>query len=407
MRTQRTSAAERAAGPAALAGVRVIDFGRYIAGPWCGALLADLGADVIRVERPDGAEDRPVQPVTPDGVGAMYLQCNRNKRSLTLDPATPQGREVVARLVAGADVVIANLPPDTLHHLGLDYETLRAIKADIILTTVNAFGSGGEWSRKVGFDGLAQAASGNLYLSGPEGQPSRAFVPYVDFSTATLAALATVAALRHRDLTGEGQLIEGALLRTALTWNSGALIEQDLLGIDRVSTHNRGQTSGPADTFACKDGWVMCLVIGAYQFDRWAKMVGHPELVTDDRFLTDEARGDNGSALSAVMAGWCAVRTVAECLAEMEQHKVPGGPVLSPRQVLAEPHVGQIGVFERHPHPGVDGGVPLARFPVELSATPGVIRHPAPTLGEHSDEVLTSLGYSEAEIAALRRSGAV
>ncbi len=392
---------------AALDGVRVIDFGRYIAGPWCGAILGDLGADVIRVERPEGAEDRPVQPVTPDGVGAMFLQCNRNKRSLTLEPGSEQGREVVARLVSGADVVIANLPPDTLVHLGLDYDTLRAIKADIILTTVNAWGSGGEWSRKVGFDGLAQSASGNLYLSGPAGQPSRAFVPYVDFSTATLAALATLAAVRRRDLTGEGQFIEGALLRTALTWNSGALIEQDLLGIDRVSTHNRGQTSGPGDTFACKDGWVMTLVIGAYQFDRWAKMVGHPELVHDDRFLTDELRGDNGAALSAVMAGWCAVRTVAEALAEMEEHKVPGGPVLSPRQALAEPHIQQIGVFERTEHPGVAEGVPLARFPVELSATPGTIRRTAPPLGAHTDEVLAELGYDAAAVAQLRRAGTV
>ena len=172
-----------------LAGTRVIDFGRYIAGPYCGALLADLGAEVIRVERIEGGEDRWITPVTSDGVGAMYLQCNRGKRAMTLDLGKPEGRDVAAALVRSADVVIANLPPETLRTMGLDYDTLRALKSDIILTTVNAWASGGEWSHKVGFDGLAQAASGNVYLSGPPGAPTRASVAYVDFSTATIAAM--------------------------------------------------------------------------------------------------------------------------------------------------------------------------------------------------------------------------
>ena len=155
-----------------LDGTRVVDFGRYIAGPYCGALLGDLGAEVIRVERVEGGEDRWITPVTSDGVGAMYLQCNRGKRGMTLDVTKPEGREVAVRLVRTADVVIANLPADTLRTMGLDYDTLRAVKPGVILTTVNAWGSGGEWSHKVGFDGLAQAASGNLYLSGPPMTPN-------------------------------------------------------------------------------------------------------------------------------------------------------------------------------------------------------------------------------------------
>jgi crotonobetainyl-CoA:carnitine CoA-transferase CaiB-like acyl-CoA transferase len=390
-----------------LDGTRVIDFGRYIAGPYCGALLADLGAEVVRVERVEGGEDRWITPVTSDGVGAMYLQCNRGKRGMTLDVGKPEGREVVARLVRSADVVIANLPAATLHSMGLDYETLRALKPDIILTTVNAWASGGEWSHKVGFDGLAQAASGNLYLSGPPGQPSRAAVPYVDFSTATIAALSTLAALLHRQRTGEGQLIEAALLRTAVTWNSPTLIEQAMLGVDRVSTHNRGQTAGPGDVYRTRDGWLMCLVLGSYQFDRWAHMIGRPDLLADERFKDDLSRGDNGEALSAYMAAWCADRTTQECLAEMDSSKVPGGPVLSPQELLDLPHVRQVGILHDVEYPTAATPAPLAGFPAVLSASPGAIRGRAPQLGEHTDAVLGELGYDAEAIVQLRRAGVV
>jgi crotonobetainyl-CoA:carnitine CoA-transferase CaiB-like acyl-CoA transferase len=385
----------------------VVDFGRYIAGPYCGALLRDLGAEVIRVERVDGGEDRWVTPVTSDGVGAMFLQVNRGKRGMTLDLAKPEGREVAQRLIRSADVVIANLPPETLRSMGLDYEAVRALKPDIILTTVNAWASGGEWSHRVGFDGLAQAASGNLYMSGPPGHPSRAAVPYVDFSTATIAALSTVAALLHRRATGEGQFIEAALLRTAVTWNSPTLIEQAMLGVDRVSTHNRGQTAGPADVFRTRDGWLMCLVIGSYQFGRWANMIGRPDLLDDDRFKDDLGRGEHGEALSAYMAAWCADRTTDECLAEMDRSKVPGGPVLSPQELLDLPHVRQVGILQDVAYPTAAAPAPLAGFPAVLSASPGVIHGRAPQLGEDTDAILGELGYDGAAITALRAAGIV
>jgi crotonobetainyl-CoA:carnitine CoA-transferase CaiB-like acyl-CoA transferase len=209
-----------------LDGVRILDFGRYIAAPWCAALLGDLGAEVIRIEKRTGGEDRTLMPVTSDGDGALFLQVGRNKRGMTLDPRTEDGREIVRRLVASADVVVVNLPPSGLRSLGLDYESVRRIRPDIILTTVTAYGNGGPQSDRVGFDGVAQALSGAMHLTGPADRPMKAIVSYADFGTATLAALGTLAALMHRERTGEGQHVDGSLLATALTFSNASLIEQ-------------------------------------------------------------------------------------------------------------------------------------------------------------------------------------
>ncbi|MCH9673479.1 MAG: CoA transferase [Gammaproteobacteria bacterium] len=387
---------------AVLDGVRVIDFCRYIAGPFCTALLADLGAEVIRIEKVDGSEDRYVSPITDDGVGAAFMQMNRNKKSVTLNPMRPEGREIVRKLVATADVVAANLPPPTLEAMGIDYDSLREIKPDIILTTMNAFGSGGPYSERVGFDGVGQVMSGGVYLGGTPDQPIKSFTPYADYGTASLSCVGTLAALMHRNKTGEGQIVEGALLRTALAFNNPGIIEQAAIAVNRVGSLNRGQNAGPSDIFKTKDGWVIAQVIGQPLFERWARLMGENYWLVDERFKDDISRGNNGTVISERMSQWTAERTTDEVLSQMAEARIPCGPVLSPEDAPKDPHVQAVGFLKDVEYPGLEKPVPVSEFPVRLSKTPGEIRHHAPTLGEHTDEVLGSLGYSPEQIDAFR-----
>ena len=385
----------------------MLDFGRYIAGPYCAALLAEYGAQVIRIEKREGSEDRFVAPIGAGGEGSLFLQMNRNKLSLTVDPMTDEGREIVRRLVRTADVAVANLPDPSLVAMGLDYATLSALKPDIIVTTSSAFGSTGPMAQNVGFDGVGQAMSGAVFMTGEPDQPYRAQVNWVDFGTALHCAFGTMAALMERSRSGKGQHVKGSLLGTALTFMNSFLIEQAVIRKDRVPTGNRGQAAAPVNIYRTRDGWLLCQVVGQPLYERWARLMGEPEWLGDPRFANDLSRGENSQTIDERMGRWCAGRSTDEAVAILGAAKIPCGPVLNAQAALDHPQVHAMDLFESLDYPGLPAAAPVGRVPLSMSLTQGGIRHRAPLLGEHTDRILAELGYEPAAIAGMRERGVV
>ena len=390
-----------------LAGIRVLDFGRFVSGPYAATMLAEYGADVIRIERPGGGEDRGLAPVTPMGEGALFMHTGRNKRSLTLDLGSTEGRELAHRLVETADVVIVNMLAPALATAGLDYPTLAALREDLVYANVTAFGRSGSWSDRPGFDSVGQAMSGAVHLTGPPDQPYRAQVNWVDYATATHVAFAIMLALYERNRSGRGQEIAASLLATAVSFESPALIDQQLLQSNRAGLGNMGYASGPTDLYRARDGWLVCQVIGNAMFRRWAKVIGEPDLIDDPRFVTDDLRGEHGSVLSALMNGWCGPLTRSEAIDLLANAGVPAGPVLSLQEVLDHSQVDALDLLVPVKVPGAPVPPRIALVPLEMSVSAGAIRRPPPVLGQHTEEVLVELGLTGDTIAGLSCRGIV
>ncbi|MDE0000131.1 MAG: CoA transferase [Rhodospirillaceae bacterium] len=391
---------------AVLDGIRVLDFGRYVAGPVCATLLGDLGAEVIRIERPEGGEDRELCPIGSDEGGALFLTTGRNKSGITLSLGSEEAKPILERLVKSADVVVANMPLSILKKVGLDYESLKAIKENIILTTPSAYGENGPYSKKVGFDGVAQAMSGTMYLSG-EGTPTKASAPYVDYATACLSAFATLAAIHELKKSGQGQHVETSLLSSALMVGNVAITEQAELNINRKPIGNRTQYAAPADTFQSKDGWVIVQAIGPYMFKRWCTLVGKPEFLEDERFKDDDSRGVHGFYLSEVMQAWCSQFTSKELVAKLEANRLPCAEVLTPQQALEDEHVVATEQLVDMEFPGLKSPAKIVAPPFKLSETPAKTVGRAPLLGEHTDKILAKLGFSDVELKDFRENKAI
>lgn len=393
--------------PGPLEGIRVIDFGRFIAGPYCAMLLADFGADVIRVERRDGGEDRKLGPVTESGEGGLFLNINRNKRGITLDLGHTRAREIIRRLVGSADIVVVNLPLGVMKKLGLDYDSLRPVKDDIILVMASAFGPDGPYADRVGFDGVAQAMSGAMSLTGFPGPPVRSIVSWADYGTALHGAFGAMTALYHRQKTGRGQLIDVSLLATGVTFMTPLLAELKTMGIRREQMGNTSYYAAPSDAYPTRDGWIIVPTIGNQMFRRWARLVGREDLIDDPRLADDLSRGDNSALINDAMSQWCSERTRDQAIAELEAARVPCGPCYNLDEVLADPQVNSQNLLEQVEYPGGKKPVPIASPPLRLSETPAGACRRAPILGEHTDEVLAELGLTRDEIGKLRASAVI
>lgn len=374
-----------------LKGIRVLDFGRYIAGPYCAALLADYGADVIRVEKEAGSEDRFVMPVSANGDGALFLQMNRNKRGMTYNPSSARGREITRRLVATADIVVANLPDETLARLGLDYPQLCVVKPDIILVTMSAFGTEGPWKSRVGFDSIGQAMCGSAYLSGSHAGPARTQVSWVDFSTAVHCAYGAALALIQRQQTGLGQHVQGSLLASAINGTNAQIIEQELTRRDRPPLGSDAAGAAPIGFFETRDGWIVLHVVGQPIFERLADLLGRADWLTNPAFASDISRGDNREPILSATRAWCAKRSRDEALTALASARIPAGPVLAPGDVARHEQVMASGLFDPW-SPGEDGA-PIARAPVWLSGARADL-HPAPALGADNAALLAEIGMA-------------
>ncbi len=391
-----------------LAGIRVLDFGRFVAAPYCGMMLADFGAEVIRIEKPGGDGDRIAGVTMSNGENFGFQTYARNKKGITLDLFRKDNEEaiqVLHDLLLTADVFLHNFSPSAVEHYKLDYETVKRIKPDIIYAGISAFGAEGPYSRRSGFDQVIQFFAGPASLNGTEDtQPMRSVVPWIDYSTGLLATTGILTALRHRDATGEGQSVDAALMSTAVSFMAPFISEHAMLGMERGRVGNRVQFVATTDLFACKDGLIYIATPLFTLFKSLMIAIGHPELIEDPRCIDDETCYENREEIDSYVATWARERTLEEASEVLEKSRIPFGIYKKYTQVAEDPHVQDRKLIETVDLE-VDGlkPVPVSGVPIKLSATPGKIVHRPPRVGEHTSEVLRNLlDYDDSKIEKLR-----
>jgi crotonobetainyl-CoA:carnitine CoA-transferase CaiB-like acyl-CoA transferase len=386
-----------------LDGIRVIDLSRVIAGPWCGALLADLGADVIKVEDTGPGDESRTWPPHKDGEAAAYLLFNRNKRGIALDLKQPEAVEVVKRLVKDADVVIENFRTGTMESFGLGYDVLDRINPRLIYCSVSAFGRTGPRKDSPGYEALMQAFSGIMSITGePGGQPVRAGVSFLDLTTGILCALGVSNAIIQREKTGLGQRVDGSLLETAvslLAFHAEGYLLTGALPRPLGSGH---PSLSPYRNFKCGDGqWIFIAAANDRFWQKLAKALGLTDLAADPRFEKNQGRVANRAELEGILEKTIGALDREPLLKRLEEADVPATPVNTVDQVMNDPQTAERGIVQRVMHPKL-GEIPVVGTPLHFSRMSPGVRTAAPLRGEHTDPVLASLGYSADEIKTLR-----
>ena len=389
--------------PLALDGVRVLDLSRVIAGPWCGALLADMGADVLKVEGVSDLDESRTWPPHKDGESAAYLLFNRNKRGMALDLKAPEGVAIVKKLVADSDVVIENFRTGTMESFGLGYEVLSAINPRLVYCSISAFGRTGPRKDSAGYEALMQAFSGIMSITGePGGAPVRAGVSFLDLSTGIFTAFGIVNALLYRERTGRGQRVDGSLLETAVSLLAYHAEGYLLTGAIPQALGSGHPSLSPYRTFKCQDGqWVFIAAANDRFWGRLASALGLAELAADPRFAKNVDRVKHRTELEAILERTIAALEREPLLKALEEAGVPATPVNTVDQVMNDPQTAARGMVDRVVHP-VLGEIPVVSTPVKFSAMQAGVRTAAPVRGQHTDEVLADLGYTSEQIAALR-----
>jgi crotonobetainyl-CoA:carnitine CoA-transferase CaiB-like acyl-CoA transferase len=405
--------------PGALAGVRVLDLSRVLAGPWCTQTLADLGADVIKVERPGSGDDTrgwgPPFLVDREGQdtaeAAYYLGANRNKRSITIDLAHPEGQALVRRLAADCDVLVENFKVGDMARYGLDAPRLRETHPRLVYCSITGFGQTGPYRERAGYDFAIQGIGGLMSVTGerddlPGGGPQKVGVAVADLFTGMYATVAILAALRHRDATGQGQVIDMALLdaQVAMLANLGANYLVTRKAPRRAG--NAHQNIVPYQVFEVADGHLILAVGNDGQFEKFCAIAGCPELAADERFRRNADRVRHRDVLVPMLARVLRLRSKADWLAALEAAKVPCGPINDLAEVFADPQVRARGMTMAVPHPYSDT-LELVASPIKLSATPVQLRRAPPLLGQQTDEVLAEFGLDAAERERLRALKAI
>lgn len=391
-----------------LAGVKVMDLTQIMAGPYCTMMLADMGADVLKVEKPNGGDDtRRMGPPFIEGESAAFLGINRNKRSIVIDLRSDDGREIARRMARASDVLVQNFRPGALERMGLGYEQVREINPAIVYCTISGFGATGPYARRGGFDLVAQGMSGLMSVTGhPGGPPTKVGVPVTDLNAGSFAAIGILTAYINRLRTGRGQHVDTSLLEGGVAytfWESAIYFATGQSPTPKGSAH---QLNAPYQAFRTTDGHINIGAANQATWERLCAAIGRDELLTDARFAEPRLRMDNLDALVATLQDTFSQRTSSEWIAALDAAGVPAGPIYDIEAVYADPQVQarEMRVETDHPIAGRVSGIGI---PVKLSDTPGTVRRPAPTLGQHTNEALHELGYTTAEIIALRDDGVV
>lgn len=389
-----------------LKGVRVLDLGHFIACPYCGLLIAAMGAEVIQVKRP-GEGQEVFLPFEFDPWLYFSVFYGANKKGITLDLTHERGREIFRELVRKSDVVLDNFGVEAAKALGLEYEVLKEINPQIILVSITGFGQYGPYAHRLAFDGIAQAMSGAMMTTGfADGPPIRSGINFVDYGAALYAAIGTLSALYHREKTGKGQMVDVSLVDTAVSFRGGVFAFYQLFDWITPRLGNRSPFF-IYDCFKARDGWVKLAVLSGRLWRRLARAMGKEELISDPRFADDAARCENIALLYSIVSEWIEEKTVDELIALTEKAQIPCGQVYDIPEVLADPHIRAREMIVDIDYPGL-GKVPLAGFPIKFSETPGNFANRGPLLGEHNEEIYCGLlGFSRQKLAGLQEEGIV